>query len=293
MALSMTGCGDGVATDGANTCRVELRCVNNRHFKLAFRCRDGFAALEGRAEAAVRRRVRRGSVHLSLDVAGPAAPAGRRLDAVQLAAYLDAAADFCLSRDLPAPHAIESFLGLPGVLVETAPDSDMAERAWPLVAEALDAALDRLDEMRRREGDALAADLRATCGEIRALAAAIRERVPQMVEAHRSRLVERVTRLLAPQGVSLAEGDVAREIALLADRTDIAEELVRLDSHLAQFTHLLGTEAPGRSLDFLSQELTREANTVASKAFDAEIAHTVVEIKTRIERLREQVQNLE
>jgi uncharacterized protein (TIGR00255 family) len=293
MTLSMTGCGDGVATDGDNTCRVELRCVNNRHFKFVFRCRDGFAALEGRAEVDVRKRVRRGSVHMSLDVAGPAAPAGRRLDGVQLASYLDAAADFCLSRDLPAPHAIESFLGLPGVLVETAPDSDAAERAWPLVARALDAALDRLDEMRRREGDALAADLRATCGEITVLAGTIRGRVPQMVEAHRARLVERVAKLLEPQGVPLAAADVAREIAVLADRTDIAEELVRLDSHLAQFAHLLGTEAPGRSLDFLSQELGREANTIASKAFDAEIAHAVVEIKTRIERLREQVQNLE
>lgn len=293
MALSMTGCGDGVATDGANTCRVELRCVNNRHFKFTFRCRDGFVALEGRAEAAVRKRVRRGGVHMWLDVAGPVAPAGRRLDATQLAAYLDAAADFCLSRDLPAPHAIESFLGLPGVLVETSPDGDAAERTWPLVAQALDIALDRLDEMRRREGDALAADLRATCAEITGLTGTIKGRVPQMVEAHRSRLVERVAKLLEPQGVPLAAADVAREIALIADRTDIAEELVRLDSHLAQFAHLLGTEAPGRSLDFLSQELGREANTIASKAFDAEIAHAVVEIKTRIERLREQVQNLE
>lgn len=293
MALSMTGCGDGVATAGDNTCRVELRCVNNRHFKFAFRSRDGFAALEGRAEAAVRKRVRRGSVHMWLDVAGPAAPAGRHLDGAQLAAYLDAAADFCLSRDLPAPHAIESFLGLPGVLVETPPDSDAAERVWPLVARALDAAIDRLDEMRRREGDALAADLRATCGEITDLAGSIKGRVPQMVEAHRARLVERVTKLLEPQGVSLAAADVTREIAIIADRTDIAEELVRLDSHLAQFAHLLGSEAPGRSLDFLTQELGREANTIASKAFDAEIAHAVVEIKTRIERLREQVQNLE
>jgi len=293
MALSMTGCGDGVATAGDNTCRVELRCVNNRHFKFAFRCRDGFAALEGRAEAAVRRRIHRGGVHMSLDVAGPVAPAARRLDGIQLSAYLDAAADFCLSRGLPAPRAIEPFLGLPGVLVEATPDSDAAERAWPLVARALDTALDRLDEMRRREGDALAADLVATCGEITGLAGTIRARVPQMVEAHRVRLVERVAKLLEPQGVPLAEADVAREIALIADRTDIAEELVRLDSHLAQFAHLLGTAASGRSLDFLSQELGREANTIASKAFDAEIAHAVVEIKTRIERLREQVQNLE
>ena len=293
MALSMTGCGDGVATDGDNTCRVELRCVNNRHFKFTFRSRDGFAALEGRAEAAVRKRVRRGGVHMALDIAGPAAPAGRRLDAVQLAAYLDAAADFCLSRDLPAPHAIESFISLPGVLVETAPDGDAAERVWPLVARALDLALDRLDEMRHREGDALAADLRATCAEITGLAGTIKDRVPQMVESHRARLVERVAKLLEPQGVPLASADVAREIALIADRTDVAEELVRLDSHLSQFIHLLDTEAPGRSLDFLAQELGREANTIASKAFDAEIAHAVVEIKTRIERLREQVQNLE
>jgi uncharacterized protein (TIGR00255 family) len=102
-----------------------------------------------------------------------------------------------------------------------------------------------------------------------------------------------VRRLLESTAASLSEADVAREIALIADRSDIAEELVRLESHVAQFERLLGEESPGRSLDFLAQELAREANTIASKSVDVAIAHTVVDLKTRIERLREQVQNIE
>jgi uncharacterized protein (TIGR00255 family) len=110
---------------------------------------------------------------------------------------------------------------------------------------------------------------------------------------HRQRLRDRVAKVIEQQGLKLGEGDLAREIALLADRTDIAEELVRLESHLDQFSRLLGEDSPGRSLDFLSQELAREANTIGSKSSDVTIAHAVVEIKTRVERLRELVQNLE
>jgi uncharacterized protein (TIGR00255 family) len=161
------------------------------------------------------------------------------------------------------------------------------------VSRTLDEAVMRLDQMRRAEGAALAADMRAICGEIRGIAAGIAGRVPQVVAAYRDRLHERVAKLLVERGVTLAENDLAREVALLADRIDIAEELVRLESHVAQFDRLLDEESPGRSLDFLSQELGREANTIASKSLDVEIAHAVVEIKTRIERLREQVQNLE
>ena len=102
-----------------------------------------------------------------------------------------------------------------------------------------------------------------------------------------------MAKVLQQQGLKLGDGDLAREIALLADRTDIAEELVRLESHLDQFTRLLGEDSPGRSLDFLSQELAREANTIGSKSSDVAIAHAVVEVKTRVERLRELVQNLE
>lgn len=293
MALSMTGCGEGVASDGSSTCRVELRCVNNRFLKFSLRAREGFAALESRIEAAVRDRIKRGTVQMTLDLSGPAAPAARQFDEAQLEAYLGQLEHFCTRHDLPVPRGIDGLLGLPGILADGLPASEAMSAAWPLVARALDAALDRLDAMRRSEGDAMARDMRSSLLEIRSIAARIRGRVPAALEEHRARLFERVGRLLEQRGVSLTEGDLAREIALLADRSDIAEELVRLESHVAQFDRLLDEDTPGRSLDFLTQELVREANTVASKSADVAIAHAVVELKTQVERLKELVQNVE
>jgi uncharacterized protein (TIGR00255 family) len=282
----MTGCGEGVASAGGSSCRVELRTVNNRAFKFSLRAREGLVGLEPRAEEVVRRRVRRGTIHMGLDLSGPAAVATRRIDHVQLAAYLDELEDFCAGHDLAVPRSVDALLGLPGVTCDAAADSSALEAAWPLVAEALERALDALERMRRAEGRSLAA-------EIGRLVAAIRERVPQAVARHRERLQERVATLVAERGVTLAEADFAREVALVADRTDIAEELVRLESHLGQFRSLLAEESTGRQLDFLAQELAREANTVAAKSADVGIAHAVVEVKTLVDRLREQVQNLE
>lgn len=293
MAVSMTGCGEGVASEGGSTCRVELRGVNNKHFKLSLRAREGFSTLEPRIEAAIRGRVRRGTVQVTLDVTGPAAMPARRLDKTQLAAYLDDLADFCATHDLPLPISADPLLGLPGILVDEQADPATADRTWPLVARALEVALDRYDQMRRTEGATLAADMRSGCADIAALAAGIRERVPEVVVAYRDRLLERVGKLLADRTTTLSDADVAREVALVADRTDIAEELVRLQSHIDQFDRLLDEDSPGRALDFLAQELGREANTIASKSLDVRIAHAVVEIKTRIERLREQAQNIE
>ena len=290
---SMTGCGEGAAVDGRSGCRVELRTVNNRFFKFSLRARDGFSALEGRAEAVVRARVRRGSVQMNLDVTGPAAPAGRRLDPVQLEAYLDQLEDFCAGHDLPVPRSVDGLLGLPGILVDEPPDGAAAERVWPLVSRALDDALDKLDAMRVAEGAALARELAAICGDVRRLAGSIAARVPRMLEEHRARLADRVAKLLEPRGVALGPADLAREIAIVAERSDIAEELARLDSHVVQFERLLGEEGSGRALDFLTQELAREANTIGSKALDVQIAPAIVELKTCVERLREQVQNIE
>ena len=293
MAVSMTGCGEGVASEGGSTCRVELRGVNNKHFKLSLRAREGFSTLEPRIEAAIRGRVRRGTVQVTLDVTGPAAMPARRLDKTQLAAYLDDLADFCATHDLPLPMSADPLLGLPGILLDEQADPATADRTWPLVARALEVALDRYDQMRRTEGATLAADMRSGCADIATLAAGIRDRVPEVVVAYRDRLLERVGKLLADRTTTLSDADVAREVALVADRTDIAEELVRLQSHLDQFDRLLDEDSPGRALDFLAQELGREANTIASKSLDVRIAHAVVEIKTRIERLREQAQNIE
>ena len=289
----MTGCGEGMVSAENSTCRVELRVVNNRFFKLALRSRDAFSPLEPRIEAAIRSRIRRGTVQMTLDVTGAAAPAGRRFDRVQLAAYLDDLEDFCATHRIPSPQTIDGILGLPGILLESPPSSDAIDTIWPLVAQSLDAALDRLERMRRAEGDALARDMRNGCTEIRQSIAAIRQRVPAVLAEHRSRLTDRVTKLLEGSGSTLSATDVTREVVLIADRSDIAEELVRLESHVAQFDRLLNEESPGRSLDFLAQELAREANTIASKSVDVAIAHMVVELKSRIERIREQLQNIE
>ncbi len=293
MPKSMTGCGAGAATAGGSSCRAEVRTVNNRGFKLSVRTREGFFGLESRIEAAVRERIHRGTITVSLDVRGGPASATRRLDHDQLAAYLDDLERFAADRNLPLPQDINGLLGLTGVIAETTPDAELVEQTWPLVAEALAAALDACDAMRCAEGAALAADLQRVVSEIRTLVADIRVRAPAAVERHRVRLMERVATLLAERGAELSESDITRELVLLADRSDIAEELVRLESHLDQFARLLGDDSTGRQLDFLAQELAREANTVASKSADVEIAHAVVETKTLIERLREQVQNLE
>jgi uncharacterized protein (TIGR00255 family) len=293
MALSMTGCGTAAAAEGTSACRVELRTVNNRFFKLSLRAREGFASLEPLIEASIRRRVRRGTVHVAIDVTGPLAPGLRRLDTRQLTAYLDDLEAFSAARDLPVPRSADALLTLPGIVIDGQQSADTSAAAWPLVSRCLDDALDALDGMRRSEGAALAADMRAECGRIRGLAACIRDRAPGLVEEHHRRLQQRVARLLEPQGAPVGPADLAREVALIADRSDIAEELVRLESHLDQFDRLLDEETPGRALDFLSQELAREANTVASKSPDVAIAHAVVAIKTGIERLREQAQNIE
>lgn len=293
MAISMTGAGEGIAADGPNTCRVELRVVNNRFFKLALRSREALVPLEPRIEAAIRERVRRGAVQMTLEIAGPALPAGRRFDRDQLAAYLDDIEDFCSSHRIPVPRTLDGILALPGILVEAPVSGDAVAATWPLVERALAAALAGLDGMRRAEGAALERDMRDGCRGIGEIVGAIRERLPAVLREHHARLEERVRRLLESSGTQLSPADLAREVAVIADRSDVAEELVRLESHVAQFDRLLTEESPGRSLDFLAQELAREANTIASKSVDVAVAHMVVELKTRIERLREQLQNIE
>jgi uncharacterized protein (TIGR00255 family) len=290
---SMTGCGEGVATDAGTTVRVELRSVNNRFLKISLRTPEACSPLEPRIEAAIRDRVRRGSLHAAVVVSGASAPAARRLDLSQLAAYLDDLADFCLARDLPAPLTVAPLLGLPGVVAESAADPDAAERLWPTVRQALAESLDGLDAMRAREAVALAADVAGVCRDLRGLVAGVTERLPQVLTEHQVRLNTRVAALLEPQGMAPDPASIAREIAILADRSDVAEELVRLGSHLDQVERLLGEPASGRALDFLAQELAREANTIGSKSADIAVAHAVVTMKSRIERLREQVQNIE
>lgn len=294
MLRSMTGFGAAAATAGGAEARVEIRSVNHRHLQVKARLPQSLAHLEPQIEAAVRARLARGSVSVSVDVDHPRAAAAR-IDAKALRAWCEEIARATKSAGLEAEYGLETLLGLPGVLASAGDDRGDADEA--LVLGALTGALEGLDSMRQREGKALAADLRKNGKAIQQIVKKIEKRMPTVVKEQHAALRRRLAELLdgAPKGGRTpSEGDLAREVALLADRMDVSEEVTRLASHLTQLEALVASETPaGRPLDFLVQELFREANTIGSKCNDAEAAHLVVELKTLVERLREQVQNVE
>lgn len=293
MATSMSGCGEASCTREGTTCRAEVRAVNNRFFKLTTRSREGLATFEARIEAVLRQTIRRGSVHVSLDLSGSNAPGRRQIDEEQLDRYLRDLLAFSESRGLEMPATVADLISLPGVVVEQRADASAMERYWPLIEEALVQATASLQAMRAAEGAAMAESIRGWCGEIRERMVAIRQRIPEMLEAHRQKLRDRLERVLDGHQEGVSSADLAREMAIVADRTDIAEELVRLESHLDQVVRLLDEESPGRSLDFLAQELAREVNTIASKSADVVVSQTAVDLKSTVEQIRELVQNIE
>ena len=179
------------------------------------------------------------------------------------------------------------------MVVEQRADASAMERYWPLIEEALVQATASLQAMRAAEGAAMAESIRGWCGEIGERVASIRQRMPEMLAAHRQKLRDRLERVLDGHQEGVSSSDLAREMAIVADRTDVAEELVRLESHLDQVVRLLDEESPGRSLDFLAQELAREVNTIASKSADVVVSQTAVDLKSTVEQIRELVQNIE
>ncbi len=294
MLLSMTGFGEARRQENGVSIALEVRTINSRYFKIALRTSDGYAALEPRIEGSVRQRIKRGTVQINLKVDRPASVDTCRLNAPLLLAYWRQLNDLAVNFNIPKPAGLESLLALPDVVDEQKSDTDVAERDWPLIDNSLAAAMDNLARMREEEGQAMAADLRLNCRTIAEQLSQIAARAPQMVEAYRTRLEERLKKILAEHDVALEPADVIREISIFAERSDISEEIVRLRSHLEQFETIMGLEeSSGRKLEFVIQEMFRETNTIGSKSSDVEIARCVIEIKTAIERLREMIQNVE
>jgi uncharacterized protein (TIGR00255 family) len=277
---------------------VEVRAVNNRHLKLTVRGSDPYPLYESELEKVVRRHVRRGTLHVHVRVERQGQSAVPALNASALAEYLKqirAACDEAGTPEFVAP-LLSGALALPGVAPESAragggspPDDE-----WPLVEKTLDAALAKLNQMRREEGKAMAAELLAHHRTIAEHLAAVRELLPTVVSDYRQRLLERVRQAVADAGVVLSAESIIREVALFADRTDVSEEVTRLTSHLEQFGELVrkGEEA-GRKLEFVIQEMGRETNTIGSKAGDVAISRHVFEVKATLEKLRELVLNVE
>jgi uncharacterized protein (TIGR00255 family) len=290
----MTGFGEARCQENGVTVAVELRTINSRYFKISYRSGEGYNSLEPQIEATVREQIKRGTIQVNLRVDRPTSPDAYRLNTAVLVAYWRQLNELPTEWNMPRSATLEHLLALPGVVNEQTSGTTTAQEDWPLISRTLTAAMQNLSHMREEEGRAMAADLHANCRAIAAELDAIAERAPQMVEAYRSRLQERLEKLLAEQSVTLEPADLIREISIFAERSDISEEIVRLRSHLEQFDTIMDLpESSGRKLEFLIQEMFREVNTIGSKSTDVEIARHVIEIKTAIERLREMIQNVE
>lgn len=290
----MTGFGEAHTRFDALTVAVEVRTLNSRHYKLSLRSSEGYASLEPQIDTLVRDHVRRGTVQLNLHIHRPASPEDYCVNTEVLAAYVAQAKQVASEAGIPGTIEIGQLLQLPGVIDDRrAPEQD-SETLWPQIKPTISEALDALTHMRESEGRALAQDLLDNCKLITAQVAAIEQRSPDVSIGYRERLTERVNRALSELNVTVEPADLLREMSLFVDKSDISEELVRLKSHLGQFASTVGAkESAGRKLEFISQEMGREINTIGSKANDTEISRYVVEMKAALERIREQVQNVE
>jgi uncharacterized protein (TIGR00255 family) len=271
--------------------RVDIRSVNHRFLDVRSRLASSIADHAPALEELVGKRLRRGHVEIGVRVEGRVDPA----PALDLEVARSAYAQLVQLRDELAPG--ESVpLGLlstvPGLFV--AAPNELGQELRAALLEAAKRACDAVDVMRVREGTALAEELGTRLESVRAKLAQIRLRCPALVDAQRARLRERVARMMSEHELALDETRVEHEVALFAERTDVAEEVARLDSHCDQFDELMNATGPahGRKLDFLLQEMAREVNTLGAKTPEVEITRVVVEIKADVERMREQVQNV-
>lgn len=295
MIQSMTGHGEASLLENGCSYALELRSLNNRYFKVTIRLPEHLAYLEPEVENLLRTRLGRGTITCALKVNNPSADAAYDVNVAVLRRYVEQIQE--VQKTAQAATAgvdLAVLLTLPGVCQPKISNEADQEGHWQILNKLLEAAVGNLIESRKAEGLRIRQDLLAHCKRIAERLENIRVRAPQVVEDYRKKLQARVSELLAESGVTVKTEDLIREVAIFAEKSDVHEEIQRLGSHGEQFVHLCDSEElAGRKLDFISQEMLREANTIASKAADKELIRHVVEIKAYIDRLKEQVQNVE
>jgi uncharacterized protein (TIGR00255 family) len=288
----MTGYGRAEEEFGGARVEVEIRSVNHRYCEVVVRVPKFLAALEPQVRTLIQDRASRGKISVSISWDGDGGTLGElRLNGDVAERYMKLFDELKTRYGLAGDVDLSLFVGLPDLLRWESPDVDETE-AWKFVERISARAVEDLNEMKQREGRALEVDLRRRIGFVDTALTRIRGRAAQQVAAAREKLRQRISLLVDPGEVD--PGRLEQEVAILADRIDITEECVRLDSHNRQFIALLeGPELAGRKLNFILQEMNREANTMGSKAADVEIVNEVIAIKEEIEKIREQVQNVE
>ncbi|WP_145175960.1 YicC/YloC family endoribonuclease [Gimesia aquarii] len=294
MLLGMTGFGSSTAEDDRLSVQAEIRTVNNRYLKISTRYPDFYAKLGSQIEKQLRSSITRGTVNLTLKINHLDRTSDYLLDEEVVKQYWEQLKNITQACHLPLPDDLNSLLSLPGAVLDNDSKSHTPESDWPLIEQALREALEDLTEFRKKEGESAQADLLASNQIICEQLKIVKEIAPRVVTNYRDRLHQRLSDLLEDQEVDLDSDSLIREVSLFADRSDINEELSRLDCHLEQFDTILnGSTSQGKKLEFLVQEMFREINTIGSKANDVEISHAVIEMKLAVEKIRENVQNVE
>ncbi len=288
----MTGYGRGESEDGGATVSVEVNSVNRKQSDVVINLPRELAALEPRIRQAVNDRLSRGRTNVVVACDASANLARKlALDSSLARSYHEAMRSLQSELGAAGEITIGMILQAPGVL-RFSENGIEPNEAWPAVEEALGSALTELIKMRAREGKHLAKDLIQRLKLVRQSLKEVRKMHPAVAAKYRETLLERIEKA----GLELAPNDerLLKEVAFFADRSDVSEELTRLESHLAQFAHHLRKDEPvGRTLEFITQEISRELNTLGAKAGDAEISRHVVACKSEVEKIREQIQNLE
>ncbi|WJH33214.1 YicC family protein [Paenibacillus sp. CC-CFT747] len=295
MIRSMTGFGQASRTTAGFRMHAEVKTVNHRYLEASLRLPPGYSALEESLKREIRERMKRGRVDAVVTISreGSGERSGAAAIDWELAGrYVEAAQTLKERFGLPGEVTAKDLLALPGLFLTESPAEEEHEPVAALVNECLRDALEQAVTMRKREGAFLHKDLSERLSSLRSLHSLLSSLAPLTVEEYRSRLRQRISDLLGE--VPVDEQRLANETAFFAERADIQEELTRLESHFGQFAGLLEAEEPaGRKLDFLIQEMNREVNTIGSKGSQAQISAAVVEWKAELEKIREQVQNIE
>ena len=289
--VSMTGFGNGFSEQGELRIRVELRSVNQRFLEAKFRLPNGYQTLEAELKAQVQRVCRRGKLDITIKLEALGSTASRHKLNSEIAAQYGALLDeFERTSGRKVEVGARDLLALPGLLVEGVIEAD-EEWIPEGIAIALEQALEGLQEMRIREGRALVTDILGRLDTCENHLVQVEQDARKLPGHFQQKLQDNLAQLA--QGVEISEERVHQEIALMAERLDVSEEFVRFRTHLDHMRGMLQTPGSGRKLDFLTQELNREVNTITSKCGHAGISHAAVEVKGELERIREQIQNLE
>ena len=292
MIKSMTGYGNSRKTMGNREISIEIRSVNHRYFEFSCRIPRELSFLEEKIRTAVKQRIFRGKVDLYLTIGTDENEQAQVVINHGLASgYIKALKELAQKYGISDDTSVSLLSKYPDIFKVSRPEID-EEKLWSEVTEVLNEALGKLVDMRQSEGIKLYEDISKRCETILGLVEEVEKISPQTVEEYRSKLTERIEEVLC--SVAVDEQRILTEAAIFADKIDVSEETVRLRSHFEQFEKILsGESSVGRKTDFIIQEMNREANTIGSKVQDAQLAHIVVDIKAELEKIREQVQNVE